>query len=275
MVARVRRLARIKRVGHTGTLDPMATGVLVLCLGKATRLIPYLEEAGGADAKEYDAVIRFGFETTTDDAEGEPRGEQREGVQAPEKSAIADALLTFVGEIDQVPPSFSAKKVEGERAYARARRGDEVVLEPVKVQIATATLISVQGETASVRFASSRGTYIRALARDLGRLLGMGAHLVELRRTRSGAHSLSEAVRLDELTERALASGLKPMASILSDWPRFLANDDQIKDIRLGRAIRTGTTLKEDERFLICDRPGDLTALARAERGSLKPFCVF
>lgn len=275
MVARVRRLARIKRVGHTGTLDPLATGVLVLCLGKATRLIPYLEEAGGPDAKEYEAVIRFGFETTTDDAEGEPRDQAGAGIDAPESAIIAAALKSFVGEINQVPPAFSAKKIDGERAYAVARRGDEVVLEAVKVQVAIAALLAVEGQTARVRFACSRGTYIRSLARDLGRALGIGAHLVELRRLRSGAHGVTDAIRLDDLNETELGKRLKPMASILEAWPRFGATVEQVNDLRLGRAARAGASLIDATRYQVCDAGGDLVALAKSERGSLKPFCVF
>ncbi len=265
VVARVRRIAGTRRVGHTGTLDPMATGVLVLCLGKATRLVPYIEEMGGADAKEYEARIRFGFETTTDDAEGEPRGET---VSAAALSAtrIASALAAFVGEIEQVPPAFSAKKVAGERAYAMARRGEEVELKAVRVQVGGAELLDLEGDIARVRFACSRGTYIRALARDLGRAVGVGAHLVSLRRTRSGVSAIERAVRLDDLTPESLAASLVPMMSVLETWPSALAGDREAADLRLGRAVNLGRARETaGARVRICDREGRLVALASSD----------
>ena len=275
VVARVRRIAGTRRVGHTGTLDPMATGVLVLCLGKATRLIPYIEEMGGVDAKEYEARIRFGFEMTTDDAEGEPRGEaaSTEALTAAKASA---ALAAFVGEIDQTPPAFSAKKVAGERAYAMARRGEEVELKPVRVHVGSAEVLGLEGDTARVRFACSRGTYIRALARDLGRALGVGAHLVSLRRTRSGVAELSRAVRLDDLTPESLGAALIPMMAVLETWPSVTAGDSETADLRLGRAVNVGKARDTaGARVRICDREGRLVALASSDGSRMQPFCVF
>lgn len=274
MVARVRRLAGTRRVGHTGTLDPMATGVLVLCLGKATRLIPYIEEQGGIDAKEYEAGLRFGFETTTDDAEGEPRGEPV-STEALTGTAISKALALFLGEIQQTPPAFSAKKVAGERAYALARRGEDVELASVAVQVHAAELLGLEGDVARVRFACSRGTYIRALARDLGRALGVGAHLVALRRTRSGTACIDAAIRGDDLTPDSIARALQPMVSILADWPRVVVNDAQVADIRLGRGItrRSGDTFSG--RVRVCDGNDLLVALAQTDGARVQPFCVF
>jgi tRNA pseudouridine55 synthase len=275
VVARVRRIAGTRRVGHTGTLDPMATGVLVLCLGKATRLIPFIEEQKGDDAKEYVAGIRFGFETTTDDAEGEPRTPPSSGVAVTE-AAVTGALSRMVGEISQLPPAFSAKKIAGERAYALSRRGDEVKLEPVTVHVRAAELQELAGEEARVRFVCSRGTYIRALARDLGRALGSGAHLVALRRTRSGAAALERAVTLDSLTPERLAQALTPMVEVLDNWPRITVDQGEVTDLRQGRAVNQprGVPLIEG-RVRVCDRSNDLVALAAAEGARLKPFCVF
>ena len=275
VVARVRRIAGTRRVGHTGTLDPMATGVLVLCLGKATRLIPYIEEMGGVDAKEYEAHIRFGFETTTDDAEGEPRGE---AVPAADLNAadVAAALAAFTGEIDQVPPAFSAKKVAGERAYAMARRGEEVELKPVRVHVGSAELLGLDGDVARVRFACSRGTYIRALARDLGRALGVGAHLVSLRRTRSGVAELGRAVRLDDLSPESLSAALIPMMAALETWPSVAAGESEAADLRLGRAVNLGKARDTaGTKVRICDREGRLVALASSDGSRMQPFCVF
>lgn len=274
VVARVRRITGTRRVGHTGTLDPMATGVLVLCLGKATRLIPYIEEMGGPDAKEYEATIRFGIETTTDDAEGEPRSEPSVA-EPPSAESVRTALVGFVGDLDQVPPAYSAKKVDGERAYALARRGEDVELKPVRIQVGSAVFLDMVGNTARIRFACSRGTYIRALARDLGRSLNVGAHLVGLRRTRSGSKSLGQAAQLDDLTADIVQEKLEPLASILDHWPAFKATPEQSKDLRLGRAVRTPGSDVPTARRRVLDGAGSLVALVQAEGGSLKPFCVF
>lgn len=275
VVARLRRLADTRRVGHTGTLDPMATGVLVVCLGKATRLIPYIEELGGVDAKEYEARIRFGFETTTDDAEGEPRGEAVP-FGALTKAKVRAAVAAFVGEIDQTPPAFSAKKVAGERAYALARRGEEVELKPVRVHVGRAEVLALEGDIAQVRIACSRGTYIRALARDLGRALGVGAHLVSLRRTRSGVADLSRAVRLEELSPESLSAALVPMMAVLETWPSVTAGEAEAADLRLGRAVNLGKARETaGTRVRICDREGRLVALATSDGSRMQPFCVF
>jgi len=253
----------------------MATGVLVLCLGKATRLIPYIEEAGGTDAKEYEAGIRFGFETTTDDAEGERHGDVVP-VDLLTRDALSAALASTVGEIEQIPPAYSAKKVAGERAYALARRGEDVDLKPVRVSVHAAHLLGLEDGVATVRFACSRGTYIRALARDLGRALGVGAHLVALRRTRSGAAGLDRAVPIDQLDAASLAKNLLPMASILDTWPKVAVNDEGAANLRLGRAINVGESrVDRAGRVRVCDGADTLVALARAEGSRLQPFCVF
>lgn len=274
-MARVRRVAQTRRAGHTGTLDPLATGVLVLCLGRATRLIPYIEEMGGIEAKEYEARIRFGFETTTDDAEGDPRG-QSSSTSALTEGIVSVALAAFVGEIQQIPPAFSAKKVAGERAYAVARRGGDVDLKPVTVQVAAAELLRLEGDYALVRFACARGTYIRALARDLGRALGVGAHLAALRRTRSGAGTLDRAVRLDDLNPESLSRALVPLTSVLETWPSVTAGEREAADLRLGRAVNLGGVNEGTRtRVRVCDLQGKLVALAHAEGSRMQPFCVF
>ena len=275
VVARVRRMAFTRRVGHTGTLDPMATGVLVLCLGKATRLIPYIEEAGGAAAKEYEAAIRFGFETTTDDAEGDPRGEPVSSA-ALDSASVTAALEAFVGEFEQIPPAFCAKKVAGERAYAIARRGGEVEMKASTVQVGMARLLGLDGEIARVRFACSRGTYIRSLARDLGRKLGVGGHLAALRRTRSGQASLDQAVPLGDLTPKNLFRFLKPMVSILPAWPLLSVGEGEVADLRLGRAVNAPLTPAAPAgRVRVCNAASSLVALAVCDGARLRPFCVF
>jgi tRNA pseudouridine55 synthase len=181
-----------------------------------------------------------------------------------------------VGELHQIPPAFSAKKVDGERAYARARRGDDVDLKPVLVHVGAADLLEASGAYARVRFVCSRGTYVRALARDLGRSVGIGAHLVALRRTRSGSAYLEQAIRLEDLNPVSLARGLVPMISILSAWPSVVASPREAADLRMGRAItldRAGESSRT--RVRVADASGDLLALASLEGSRVQPFCVF
>jgi tRNA pseudouridine55 synthase len=251
----------------------MATGVLVLCLGRATRLIPYLEEDGGSAAKEYEAEIRFGFETTTDDAEGDRRS--TDDAPVPDAGQVRSALAAFVGDLEQVPPGFSAKKVNGERAYDLARRGEDARLKPVKVEVATAELLSFELDRARVRFEVSRGTYIRALARDLGRALGSAAHLTALRRTRSGSSVLAAALPADELDEEGVAARLLPMADVLSRWPAQPVDEAGGVELRLGRSIESDGILVEGTRVRLIGPEGELVALARARNRRFEPFCVF
>jgi len=203
VVARVRRLAGTRRVGHAGTLDPMATGVLVLGIDRATKLLTYLV---GAE-KDYDATIRLGLDTVTDDAEGEVT--DRRGAAVGREAAEA-ALAGFVGAISQVPSSVSAIKVGGERAYARVRSGKDVDLPARPVTVRRFDLLDLRtgedGGTAvvdlDVRVTCSSGTYVRALARDVGATLGTGGHLTALRRTRVGPFGLDRAATLDAMAER-------------------------------------------------------------------------
>ena len=218
VVSRTRRLAHTRRVGHAGTLDPMATGVLVLGINKATRLLTWITD----HSKRYEAQVRFGVETTTEDAEGEVTSAK--GCEGLGNEEIEAVLSRFRGTISQVPSAVSAIKVNGKRAYARVRAGEDVKLEPREVEI---SLLEAQGQPRShrVEYAlegkstyvncvdlnvvveCSAGTYIRALARDLGNALGCGAHLISLRRTRVGEFSIDCAHTLQSLDEAAEQSG--------------------------------------------------------------------
>ena len=218
VVSRTRRLAHTRRVGHAGTLDPMATGVLVLGINKATRLLTWITD----HSKRYEAQVRFGVETTTEDAEGEVTSAK--GCDGLDNEEIEAVLSRFRGTISQVPSAVSAIKVNGKRAYARVRAGEDVKLEPREVEI---SLLEAQGQPRShrVEYAlegkstqvncvdlnvvveCSAGTYIRALARDLGNALGCGAHLTSLRRTRVGEFSIDCAHTLQSLDEAAEQSG--------------------------------------------------------------------
>lgn len=211
VVARVRKLARIRRVGHGGTLDPMATGVLVIGVGRATRLLRYISETG----KGYAATIRLGQRTVTDDAEGEVV----ETVPADHltESEIRAGLAALTGEIDQVPSAVSAVKVDGRRAYQRVRAGEQLELAPRRVTVSRLELQALRrpGDglvDLDVDVACSSGTYVRAIARDLGAALGTGGHLTALRRTFVGEFTLAEAVTLEELAARAPAVVTIPLA---------------------------------------------------------------
>jgi tRNA pseudouridine55 synthase len=192
VVDRVRRALGTRRVGHTGTLDPFATGVLPVCVGRATRLARFL--SGGE--KRYLATVRLGFATTTDDATGEPLGEPRPADVGDE--ALGAALAALVGSFDQVPPAFSARHVGGRRLYELARRGEMAPRSATPVTVHGIDLLAREGETLEIAVRCSPGTYVRAIARDVGERLGTRAHLTALRRTRSGSFDLSQAVSGDD-----------------------------------------------------------------------------
>ncbi|WP_431942070.1 tRNA pseudouridine(55) synthase TruB [Micromonospora marina] len=202
VVARIRRLARTRRVGHGGTLDPMATGVLVIGVGRATRLLTYVIGAG----KSYAATIRLGQSTVTDDAEGEVVATTPAG--AVTDDGVHAALAALTGEIDQVPSAVSAIKIDGRRAYKRVRDGEAVELPSRRVTVSRLDVRAIRRDVpdvvdVDVDVTCSSGTYIRALARDAGAALGVGGHLTALRRTAVGGFTLAEAATLDQLEERA------------------------------------------------------------------------
>ena len=198
VVEAFRRRSRIKKVGHTGTLDPLATGLLVLCVGKATRLQSYLM---GME-KEYEGTIQFGWATDSYDAVGIPAGEQRE-VNV-EGIDFEPHLARFRGEIEQMPPQFSAKKVQGVRAYELARKGETAALTPKRITVHEFEIIAVRGSTAQFRVRSSAGTYIRSLAHDLGAAAGVPAHLKALRRTSIGKFAVADSLPFEQLEHAAL-----------------------------------------------------------------------
>lgn len=194
IVRQARKALGIRRIGHTGTLDPFASGLLLLGVGSATRLIEYLDDL----PKEYTAVARLGVQTTTDDPEGDVL-ERSNGWQALVRSEIAEVLRGLLGDLEQRPPSYSAKRIAGERAYTRARAGETVELEPVRVTVHEIELVEIDLPEIRFRARVSTGTYIRALARDLGAALGVGAHLTALRRTAIGPLRVERAIAPEAL----------------------------------------------------------------------------
>lgn len=235
VVARVRRLALGSRVGHAGTLDPMATGVLVVCIGRATRLIEYVADA----AKRYRATIRFGVTTTTWDAEGEV--EERRPIGGLALDAIEAALSRFVGAIEQVPPMYSALKRDGQPLYRLARRGITVEREARRVEVYAIEVEGWERPDLTVRVHCSKGTYVRALAHDLGEVLGVGAHLAALTRTAVGAFTLEDAVELERLLAERESGGwrehlLDPSVAVRG-LPRAVVDDDAARRISHGQAV--------------------------------------
>lgn len=204
VVDRFRRRAKVKKAGHTGTLDPMATGLLVLCVGKTTRLQAYLM---GME-KTYEGTIQFGWATDSYDATGVAVGEPVEANV--ESIDFEPHLAKFRGEIEQMPPAFSAKKIDGVRAYALARKGEEVKLKTKNVTVYEFEIVSVSGSTAQFRVRSSAGTYVRSLAHDLGQSLGIPAHLKELRRTAIGKFHVDSAIGFDQMSESSPEAILAP-----------------------------------------------------------------
>jgi tRNA pseudouridine55 synthase len=271
VVARIRRLAGTRRVGHAGTLDPMATGVLVVGVEKATRLLGYLT----ATEKRYDATIRLGQSTSTDDAEGEITG----GAPAADVSAetLAKAIDDLTGAIQQVPPQVSAIKVDGQRAYKLTRAGaaPDLAPRPVTVYEFTVTAVTRNGDLldvdATVRCSS--GTYIRALARDLGAALGVGGHLTRLRRTGVGGYGLESARTLDQLAERFEVLPLAQAAA--AAFPRRdLSADEARRLAHGGRLAAVGTTATASPAAAFAP-DGTLIALLAEQDGQARPLVVF
>ena len=233
VVARLRRLAGTRRVGHAGTLDPMATGVLVVGIGKATRLLGHL----ALTAKSYDATIRLGEATTTDDAQGEVLTSASAAHLSDQN--VRAGVLSYRGETSQVPSAVSAVKVDGERSYRRARRGEQVALAPRTVRIEALELTDIRRTEdfvdVDVSLTCSSGTYVRALARDIGADLGVGGHLTRLRRTAVGPYRLRDAHTLDELAAELVVVPLADVAA--ASFPTYEVSEEQARIVGHGRQL--------------------------------------
>jgi tRNA pseudouridine55 synthase len=260
VVDRVRRALGTRRAGHTGTLDPFASGVLPVCVGKATRLARFL--AGGD--KVYEATIRLGFATTTDDLRGEPLGPARP-VEL-ERTTLDEACRGLTGSLRQVPPAYSARRVGGRRLYELARQGVDVEREAAEITVHAFAVRGFEGDRVEVAVTCSPGTYVRALARDLGEALGVGGHLVALRRTRSGEFSLEGAVdgaAPSPEWERAL----RPLGALLPGLPAVEVGPEGAAALRHGRnltpqLLSSSFPRETRERFRVLDEGGHLLGLA-------------
>jgi tRNA pseudouridine55 synthase len=231
-VARARRALGVRRIGHFGTLDPFATGLLVLGVGAATRLATHCADHG----KTYRATVRLGARSSTDDPEG--RIEPVADAAPPDRGRVEAAAARWVGTRPQVPPAYSAKHVGGTRAYARARAGEAVTLPPVDVSIHRIEVLSTRWPDLEIEVACGRGTYVRALARDLGEDLGTGGYCLALRRTRSGPFRVEDAARWDDLADPARArAALRPAEEAVSDLPAVRLDLERARAAGQGRAV--------------------------------------
>lgn len=278
MVARARRALGTRRIGHTGTLDPFASGLLLLCVGRATRIAEYLS---GMD-KRYTAVVRLGVSTDTADATGAVTEERDAGGVT--QREVETALQAQRGSILQTPPAYSAKKIGGERSYALARQGRAVPLAPVPVTIRELILVEFALPDVHLDVLCSSGTYIRAIARDLGEALGVGAHLTALRRTAVGPHAVASAVTADVLEaaarsraevrepDAALLAALIPILDALPAMPRIELAEDDVVRIRHGRTVSSTADVSG---LVMLAADDDLIAIGDAANGLVRPRKVF
>ncbi len=287
-VSAVRRLFNANKAGHAGTLDPLASGILPIALGEATKTVPWLMEA----EKTYLFTVRWGVSTATQDREGAVTAESP---VRPSRAAIEAALARFVGEIEQVPPAFSAVKVDGERAYDLARAGEAVELKPRAVVVHEAALAETDGEDfATFRLRCGKGFYIRALVRDLAAALGAEGHVHRLRRTAVGPFREESSVTLDELRDlshkAAAFERLQPVETALADIPALAVNEEDAFRLRQGRPIvllphavealrpkfRPRTISGQDaSRAVVAFHSGRAVALGDVRAGKFKPTRVF
>ena len=271
IVAAARRALGIRRIGHTGTLDPFASGLLLLCIGPATRLAEYLT----ALPKSYSATLRLGVATDTDDSEGEiiSSNEEWRGV---ERASLDAALATQTGDLLQVPAKYSAKKVAGERMYDVARRGGVVTLPPVPVSVHRLVVTRFEPPEVDFLVDCSSGTYVRAIARDVGAFLGVGAHLTALRRTRVGSFVVERAVRADELTvQDRVAEALLPPSAAVSHLPRVVVSEDDLKILGHGGPLPRAADVASGEVVALFDPVGTLLGIGEQLDDRLQPRKVF
>lgn len=254
------------KIGHAGTLDPLATGVLVLCIGHATRLTGYIH----AMTKAYESEFTLGATSATDDAEGPI--ESIANAVAPDRSAIERACLRLTGAIEQAPPAYSAAKTAGRRAYAAARRGETVTLTPRTVRVERIEILDYAFPTLRVRIECGKGTYIRSLARDLGAILGCGAYVSTLRRTRIGTWTGESACPLDSDPGDALERVLPPIRA-LAALPVITVGRDDAERFRHGRRIAR-INRSDDGPTAVMDESGELIGVGRPVGDEIQPDCV-
>lgn len=270
-VAAVRRALRTRQVGHTGTLDPFASGLLLVCVGPATRLAEHLT----ALPKSYRATMRLGAATDTDDGTGAVIAAS-DAWRALGEDAVRAALTAQIGTIRQVPPAYSAKKVDGRRLYDAARKGETVERKAATVTIHDLRVVSVDLPDVVFDLDCGAGTYVRAVARDAGEALGVGAHLTALRRTRAGRFAVEDAVPLDALDDAArVAAALLPPAEAVAHLPRVTVDDAGAAALSFGRAVPAPDAVPPATPVAIVDAAGALLALGERDGDVVRPRKVF
>lgn len=272
VVDRVLSLVAPAKVGHAGTLDPMATGVLVICIGAATRLISYVQE----QRKTYRAEFLLGRRSDTDDVTG--RVEESAGATPVSRAVVDQALLAFVGTISQVPPQFSAVHVEGKRAHQLARRGKEVDIAPRDVEVYRIDVLDYEWPRLTVEIECGSGTYVRSIGRDLGAALGCGGVMSALERTAIGSFSLTEALEFETLNRESIAAALRPIGDAVPKMPRVTVTDEDIVLMRMGQRVMASSRPSGEGSTVACLTPaGRLVALAECCDGGerLQPTLVF
>ena len=270
-VAVVKRAFAAKKAGHAGTLDPLASGLLPIALGEATKTVPFVMDG----RKAYQFTVSWGSQTDTDDTEGKviATSEAR-----PDEAAIAALLPRFTGTISQVPPKFSAIKIAGERAYDLARDGEEVVLEARPVEIDALRIVSHDGATTTFEAECGKGTYVRAIARDLGLALGCLGHVAHLRRTRVGPFDIADAAQVETLREspESAASALLPVMAALSLIPEIVVNRDAAMRLKRGQSVLLrGRDALPESPAVYATCAGVLIAIGAIEQGEFVPHRVF
>ncbi len=274
VVASVRRVLQTRRVGHAGTLDPFATGVMVILVGKATRLARFFDK----DEKEYLAVMRLGFESDTGDRTGNIREAGTVAFSDIRAADLEQAMRPFVGEIEQTPPMYSAKKIEGKKLYELARKGIEVERKAVRIRISELELVEFGTDgTAEFRVVCSAGTYVRTLAEDIGRAAGSGAYLEALRRTRAGKFDIRSCITLDDLkTEESPKSFVLPVLSALEHLPSVILNPERVKRTLNGLSSRTDRQLEDGEAVLMISEDRELIAVGhyKSSENAIQPKTV-
>jgi tRNA pseudouridine55 synthase len=262
IVVLARRALGTRRVGHAGTLDPFATGLLVILVGHATRLQPYVE----GEPKVYEATIRFGVETDTDDATGAPT----RGAPLPTGARITDGIAQLTGTLEQVPPAYSAKQVGGVRAYAAARRGDPLVLQPATVVVHRWDVRGQRGSDLDVTITCGGGTYVRSLARDLGAITGSAAHLAALRRVRSGHFDVANAATVERIKRDGTT--ILPARAAVPGLPAEELSDLDARRVAHGQAVPASTA---GTRAALVGSNGALLAIADRDGDTWRPRVVF
>jgi tRNA pseudouridine55 synthase len=269
VVAKIRNITKIKKVGHTGTLDPFATGVLPLALGRATRLTSYFL----ASDKVYRGVIRFGFATTTYDVDGKPLGEDK-NTQL-DFDRLQEIFAKYSGDIEQKPPPYSAKKIQGKPLYAYARQGIEIEAPAKAVRIKSLKLLQVNNAEAEFELSCSAGTYARSLAHDIGNDYGCGAHLIRLRRIRSGDFPLESAVPLSEgenfFSRDFFISRIIPVKNLLHDIPAIIISEGDKKKLLHGMELNLLTSEWNAKEYRLMDEAGELIAIADSIQNFTSP----